>query len=222
MMPLQIGAPDVAFPRLNMFAYWLYFFGGIIAGAGFLTPGGAAAFGWFAYAPLSDNTYSPDWAVTCGSSARRSVASAPSSVRSTSSPRSCACAPRHDHVPDADLHLDRAGHLDPGAAHLPGLAPRCSRSAPTGGSARTCSTRTTAGRCSGSTSSGSSGTQRSTSSPCPSSASSPRCCRSSRASRSSATRPWSTRRSASPPCRSASGRTTCTSPARCCCRSSRS
>ena len=59
LMPLQIGAPDVAFPRLNMFAYWLYLFGGLIAGAGFLTPRGAAAFGWFAYAPLSDNTYSP-------------------------------------------------------------------------------------------------------------------------------------------------------------------
>src|SRR3954454_20494354 len=59
LMPLQIGAPDVAFPRLNMLAYWAYFFGGIIAGAGFLTPGGAAAFGWFAYAPLSDNSYSP-------------------------------------------------------------------------------------------------------------------------------------------------------------------
>ncbi len=59
LMPLQIGAPDVAFPRLNMFAYWLYLFGGIIAAAGFLTPQGAAAFGWFAYAPLSDVAYSP-------------------------------------------------------------------------------------------------------------------------------------------------------------------
>ena len=59
LMPLQIGAPDVAFPRLNMFAFWLYAFGGLIAGAGFLTPQGAASFGWFAYAPLSDNTYSP-------------------------------------------------------------------------------------------------------------------------------------------------------------------
>src|SRR3954464_166204 len=59
VMPLQIGAPDVAFPRLNMFAYWLYLFGGLIASAGFLTPQGAAAFGWFAYAPLSDSTYSP-------------------------------------------------------------------------------------------------------------------------------------------------------------------
>ena len=59
LMPLQIGAPDVAFPRLNMFAYWLYLFGGLIAGAGFLTPGGAAAFGWFAYAPLSDTSLQP-------------------------------------------------------------------------------------------------------------------------------------------------------------------
>jgi cytochrome c oxidase subunit 1 len=59
VMPLQIGAPDVAFPRLNMFAYWLYLFGGIIATAGFLTPQGAAAFGWFAYAPLSDVSYTP-------------------------------------------------------------------------------------------------------------------------------------------------------------------
>jgi len=59
LMPIQIGAPDVAFPRLNMFAYWLYLFGGLIASAGFLTPEGAASFGWFAYAPLSDVTYSP-------------------------------------------------------------------------------------------------------------------------------------------------------------------
>src|SRR5690242_7305777 len=59
LMPLQIGAPDVAFPRLNMLAYWLYLFGGLIASAGFITPQGAAAFGWFAYAPLSDVSYSP-------------------------------------------------------------------------------------------------------------------------------------------------------------------
>jgi cytochrome c oxidase subunit 1 len=59
LMPLQIGAPDVAFPRLNMFAYWLYLFGGLIAAGGFLTPQGAASFGWFAYAPLSDESYSP-------------------------------------------------------------------------------------------------------------------------------------------------------------------
>src|SRR4051794_41394106 len=59
IMPLQIGAPDVAFPRLNMFAYWLYLFGGLIACGGFFTPQGAASFGWFAYAPLSDQTFTP-------------------------------------------------------------------------------------------------------------------------------------------------------------------
>ena len=59
IMPLQIGAPDVAFPRLNMFAYWLYLFGGLIASAGFFTPQGAASFGWFAYAPLSTTTFTP-------------------------------------------------------------------------------------------------------------------------------------------------------------------
>ena len=59
IMPLQIGAPDVAFPRLNMFSYWLYLFGGLIAAAGFLTPAGAADFGWFMYVPLSDAVRSP-------------------------------------------------------------------------------------------------------------------------------------------------------------------
>ncbi len=59
LMPIQIGAPDVAFPRLNAYAYWLYSFGSLIAVAGFLTPQGAAAFGWFAYVPLSTTTFSP-------------------------------------------------------------------------------------------------------------------------------------------------------------------
>jgi cytochrome c oxidase subunit 1 len=59
LMPLQIGAPDVAFPRLNAFAYWLYSFGSLMAVAGFLTPQGAASFGWFAYAPLSSTTFTP-------------------------------------------------------------------------------------------------------------------------------------------------------------------
>jgi cytochrome c oxidase subunit 1 len=59
LMPLQIGAPDVAFPRLNAFSFWLFFFGSATAVSGFLTPQGAAAFGWFAYAPLSSTTFSP-------------------------------------------------------------------------------------------------------------------------------------------------------------------
>ncbi|MET7401110.1 cytochrome c oxidase subunit I [Dactylosporangium sp. NPDC005572] len=59
IVPLQIGAPDVAFPRLNALAYWLYLLGGGLVVAGFATPNGAADFGWFAYAPLNDDTNSP-------------------------------------------------------------------------------------------------------------------------------------------------------------------
>jgi cytochrome c oxidase subunit 1 len=59
IMPLQIGSPDVAFPRLNMFSYWLFLFGGLIVVGGFFTPEGAASFGWFAYAPLNDAIRSP-------------------------------------------------------------------------------------------------------------------------------------------------------------------
>ncbi len=59
IMPLQIGAADVAFPRLNMLSFWLFMFGSVTAVAGFLTPGGAASFGWTAYAPLSNSSYSP-------------------------------------------------------------------------------------------------------------------------------------------------------------------
>ncbi|CAM5361298.1 cbb3-type cytochrome c oxidase subunit I [Streptomyces hirsutus] len=42
-----------------MFAYWLYMFGSLIALGGFLTPHGAANFGWIAYSPLSDAMHSP-------------------------------------------------------------------------------------------------------------------------------------------------------------------
>ncbi|WP_425441977.1 cytochrome c oxidase subunit I [Saccharopolyspora flava] len=58
VLPLQIGAPDVAFPRLNAFSYWLFLFGGLIVLSGFLMPGGAADFGWTAYTPLSRGPYS--------------------------------------------------------------------------------------------------------------------------------------------------------------------
>jgi cytochrome c oxidase subunit 1 len=59
IIPLQIGSPDVSFPRLNAFAYWLYAFGASMTLLGFVSPGGAADFGWFAYAPLNDAINSP-------------------------------------------------------------------------------------------------------------------------------------------------------------------
>jgi cytochrome c oxidase subunit I len=59
VLPLQIGAPDVAFPRLNAFSYWLYLFGAIVTVSGFATPNGAANFGWYAYSPLTNAVNSP-------------------------------------------------------------------------------------------------------------------------------------------------------------------
>ena len=52
LIPLMIGARDVAFPRLNAFSYWVYLFGGIFLYTSFLL-GGAPNGGWFGYAPLS-------------------------------------------------------------------------------------------------------------------------------------------------------------------------
>jgi len=57
VVPLQIGARDMAFPRLNAFGFWLVPFGGILLHFSFLA-GGAPAVGWFAYAPLSETPYS--------------------------------------------------------------------------------------------------------------------------------------------------------------------
>lgn len=54
LVPLQIGAPDMAYPKLNMMSYWVYFVGGIIMLTSFFVPGGAANSGWTSYPPLSD------------------------------------------------------------------------------------------------------------------------------------------------------------------------
>jgi cytochrome c oxidase subunit 1 len=57
LVPLQIGAPDMAFPRLNALSYWLFLGGGLVVLSGFLTSRGAPEFGWTAYTPLSETTY---------------------------------------------------------------------------------------------------------------------------------------------------------------------
>lgn len=53
LVPLQVGANDMAFPRLNMLSYQFYFVGGIIMFASFFIPGGAAQAGWTSYPPLA-------------------------------------------------------------------------------------------------------------------------------------------------------------------------
>ena len=54
LIPLQIGAPEMAFPRLNAYSFWLFLLGGLTVFAGLISQGGAAASGWTAFAPLSD------------------------------------------------------------------------------------------------------------------------------------------------------------------------
>jgi cytochrome c oxidase subunit I len=58
IIPLQIGARDVAFPRLNAFSYWAFILGGIMLNISFLL-GGAPDAGWFAYANLTSRAFSP-------------------------------------------------------------------------------------------------------------------------------------------------------------------
>ncbi|MGH7564517.1 MAG: cytochrome c oxidase subunit I, partial [Gemmatimonadota bacterium] len=58
VIPLQIGARDVAFPRLNAFSYWTFLFGGLLLNASFLF-GQAPDAGWFGYANLTSSQYSP-------------------------------------------------------------------------------------------------------------------------------------------------------------------
>src|SRR5580700_4358127 len=56
VVPLQIGARDMAFPRLNALGFWATLFGGLLTYFSFAT-GGAPAIGWFAYAPLTERTF---------------------------------------------------------------------------------------------------------------------------------------------------------------------
>lgn len=56
LMPLMIGARDMAFPRLNAFGFWVLFFGGLLIYFSFIATGAATA-GWFSYPPLSLRNY---------------------------------------------------------------------------------------------------------------------------------------------------------------------
>ena len=58
LIPLQIGAADMAFPRLNALSFWLFLFGGLVIFSGFLVAAGPADVGWTGYAPNSTRPYS--------------------------------------------------------------------------------------------------------------------------------------------------------------------
>jgi len=54
LVPLMIGAPDMAYPKLNMMSYWVYLAGGVLMLGSFFVPGGAPNSGWTSYPPLAD------------------------------------------------------------------------------------------------------------------------------------------------------------------------
>ena len=58
IVPLAIGARDVAFPRLNAFSYWVFLFGGLLLNGGFISGMGSPDAGWFAYANLTEEPFS--------------------------------------------------------------------------------------------------------------------------------------------------------------------
>src|SRR6476620_2551619 len=64
LIPLMIGARDMAFPRLNAFGFWIFLFGGLlfyfsyVGGGGLSGAGSAPDVGWFAYAPLTERAFS--------------------------------------------------------------------------------------------------------------------------------------------------------------------
>src|SRR5438034_2819496 len=58
LVPLMIGARDVAFPRLNAFSYWMFLLGGIVLYSSWFANGGTSRSGWTGYVPLSTNAYS--------------------------------------------------------------------------------------------------------------------------------------------------------------------
>jgi cytochrome c oxidase subunit I len=201
IMPLQIGAPDVAFPRLNALAYWFFLFGALIVVGGFVTPQGSADYGWTAYPPLSQATFSPGvggdlWVMGLALAGFGTILGSVNFITTII----CMRAPgmtmwrmpifTWNTLVTSILVLMAFPVL---AAALFGLA------ADTGGSAPTSTTPRTGAPSSGSTCSGSSATPRSTSSRCRSSASCPKSSPSSAANRSSATRASSSRPSRSPP-----------------------
>jgi hypothetical protein len=109
ILPLQIGAPDVAFPRLNAFALWLFIFGSVIAVAGFLTP---------RCRPRSDGSPISRSArsLVLAGRRRQPLDARPRYVRFRHDPR-CGrlhhddhhdARARHDHVAHADLLVEHA------------------------------------------------------------------------------------------------------------------
>ena len=100
LVPLMIGARDMAFPRLNAFSFWIFVFGGIllyysfIGGEGLYGTGSAPDVGWFAYAPLTSKAFRRATHAITGRWRCCRAALEASGRRSILSPRCFACGAR--------------------------------------------------------------------------------------------------------------------------------
>ena len=168
MVPLQIGARDVAFPAAQRVRYWVFILGGLLLNASFLFRSAPNA-GWFGYANLTTRQY-------LAGDERRFLDRRPAGPRDRVAGRSGEllrhhrqhARTRHEVHAHADVRLDELHYPDPAAARLPRDHRRADRAdvRPDASSPPTspAPARPAAGiRCSGSTCSGSSGIRRSTS-----------------------------------------------------------
>ena len=108
LVPLMIGARDMAFPRLNALGFWATLFGGLLVYFSFAT-GGAPAIGWFAYAPLTERTFARSaatdlWALGLIVSGIGTIAGGVNFIATILGMR----APGHDDAQGAVLRLDDA------------------------------------------------------------------------------------------------------------------
>ena len=127
-VPLQIGARDVAFPRLNMFGYWVVLFGGIFMYSSFFL-GGAPNGGWFGYtpltsAPISTGVRCPGTAPTSGSSGIVLLG-----IGSTTSAINFIVTILNMRAPGHDAHAHAGVLVDDARGRVPHRCSRC-RSSP--------------------------------------------------------------------------------------------
>ncbi len=118
LVPLMIGARDMAFPRLNAFGFWIFLFGGLllyfsyIGGGGLSGSGSAPDVGWFAYAPLTEKAFSRGsstdyWAIGVLVAGFGSIASAINVIATTFSH----ALSGNDAQQDADVCVGNAGRF---------------------------------------------------------------------------------------------------------------
>ena len=120
LMPLQIGARDVAFPRINAFSFWCFLAGGLFLNSSWLFGGGADG-GWFMYAPNSGVLFSPGHGIDFWNLGLiiTGIASLTGAINLIVTVLNLRCPGMTPHA-HAGVHLDDPGDAVPAAVRHPG------------------------------------------------------------------------------------------------------